>query len=219
MGGAGLRYQPPPFSFRNAQVGAETKEGLVRRAGDLKRDKILARSKAIEQMVQLGRYSFGHRLHESRIEKMTFACKMKTYTLNAVYTSIVVMALGCYANNALAEGAAATSRVDSVLETISASGISIGGDLNSNCTTTSNSICVGTFDWTDTHSNDASVNKGAITMDGYVQQNLVSNVNINTTQGAVAAGANVVGDVIPTAGGVNINMTNNNNASGFIGGF
>jgi hypothetical protein len=150
---------------------------------------------------------------------MTLACKMKTFSLNAVYAAIIVMAIGSYANPAWAEGAVGHTGIDSVLDNISAAGITVGGDLASNCTTAANSICVGAFDWTDSHANDASTNKGAIIMDGYVQQNLTSNVNINTTQGAVAAGANVIGDVIPASGGVTINLTNNNNATGFIGGF
>jgi hypothetical protein len=106
---------------------------------------------------------------------------------------------------------------DSVLGSISAQGISVGGDLTNSCSTSSNSICQGSFDWNDNHQFDASDHKGSIDMNGNVQQNVSSQINNNATQSAVAEGVNTVGN-LSSDGGV-ITMNNVNNATSFIGGF
>ena len=115
------------------------------------------------------------------------------------------------------------SPIEQALDDVSAMGdsnISVGGNLDSSCTNaSSNSVCVGTYVWTDDHTGDASVNKGAIVMDGYVQQNLVSNINVNTTLSPTAAGANVVGTVDIPNPGITMSLSNSNNATGLIGGF
>ena len=117
----------------------------------------------------------------------------------------------------------ASISLEQTLDDIHAMGdstINVGGNLDSSCTNAqSNAVCVGTYVWTDDHTGDSSINKGAIVMDGYVQQNLVSNINVNTTQSPTATGANVIGTVdIPTPG-ITLYLENRNNATGLIGGF
>ena len=119
--------------------------------------------------------------------------------------------------------AADGSRLDAALDQVSALGTStysVTGDVSTNCTLTqsSNSLCVGTFIWTDDHTSDQSVNKGALVQSGYVQQNLVSNINISSDIAPVAASANIVSNVNPTPGST-INLSNAANATGFIGGY
>ena len=70
----------------------------------------------------------------------------------------------------------------------------------------------------DDHSNDTSSNKGALIQSGYVQQNLVSNINIDSTVSPVSASANIVSNVTPSAGST-INLSNSANSTGFIGGY
>jgi hypothetical protein len=110
-----------------------------------------------------------------------------------------------------------TGLSDSALEEITAQGINVGGDATISCSTTSTSICLGSYDWTDSHQFDASTNKGAIVMDGNVQQNVTSEINMNQTQSAGANGANVLGNV--TLSNSTLNMNNSNTATNFIGGF
>ncbi len=106
---------------------------------------------------------------------------------------------------------------DSALEGISAEGISVGGDFSTSCSTTSTSICLGTYEWNDNHQYDASDHKGAIDMDGYVQQNVTAEINLNQTQSAAATGVNIIGDI--STSGVTIQQNNTNNATSFVGGF
>jgi hypothetical protein len=54
-------------------------------------------------------------------------------------------------------------------------------------------------------------------MDGYVQQNVVSESNVNATQSAIATGVNVLGNVTLSNG--TFEMINTNNSTSFIGGF
>jgi hypothetical protein len=113
------------------------------------------------------------------------------------------------------------SPIEQTLDNVSAMGdITVGGNFDSSCTNSaSNVVCVGTYVWTDDHTGDASVNKGAIVMDGYTQQNLVSNINVNTAQSPTATGANVVGTINIPIPGITLSLTNSNNATGLIGGF
>jgi len=110
--------------------------------------------------------------------------------------------------------------LEQALDDISAKGdITVGGNLSNSCTTGgANTICVGTYAWTDDHTSDASVNKGGMVLNGNTQQYLVSNINVNTTVSPTATGVNTIGTVSP-ASGATLNMSNNNNATGFIGGF
>jgi hypothetical protein len=103
------------------------------------------------------------------------------------------------------------------LEDIHAQGISVGGDSSISCSTDSSSICLGTYEWNDNHQFDASDHKGAIQMDGNVQQNVSAEINLNQTQGAGAVGVTVLGDSTMTNS--TLNLTNNNSATSFIGGF
>jgi hypothetical protein len=150
---------------------------------------------------------------------MFVAGKVRAFMSLAAYAAMISAACG-YGLDARADGTAATTLDDSVLDNISGTGISVTGSLNSSCSTAaSDSICVGTFGWTDSHSNDASTNKGAVVMNGYVQQNLNSDINLNATQSATAQGVNINGSVSFTQPGQTLNMVTNNNATGFIGGF
>jgi hypothetical protein len=106
---------------------------------------------------------------------------------------------------------------DSTLEGIAAQGISVGGDSTISCSTASTSICLGTYEWNDNHQFDASVDKGAIVMDGNVQQNVTSEINLNQTQSSGANGANVLGNI--SLSNSTLTMTNSNNATSFLGGF
>jgi len=119
--------------------------------------------------------------------------------------------------------AAGGSLLDNALDQVAGEGTStysVTGDVNNNCTLTSSSssICLGTYIWTDDHSNDTSSNKGALIQSGYVQQNLVSNINIDSTVSPVSASANIVSNVTPSAGST-INLSNSANSTGFIGGY
>ena len=126
---------------------------------------------------------------------------------------------GWYVNDSWASN---IGLLDQALDGVSAKGdtiLNVTGDLNSICNTaSSNTICVGTYVWTDDHSTDSSVNKGAMVLGGNVQQNLVSNINVNTTVSPTATGVNTIGSVTPSAGAT-FDLSNNNNATGFIGGF
>ena len=85
---------------------------------------------------------------------------------------------GWYSNNVQA---ASVSKLDQALDNVSAKGdIIVSGDFTSSCSSTSNTVCVGTYVWTDDHSNDSSVNKGGIQLNGYVQQYLTTNINVTT---------------------------------------
>lgn len=79
-------------------------------------------------------------------------------------------------------------------------------------------ISVGSFSFTDNHQFDASQYKGAIHMDGFVQQNVTAEINLNQTESAAATGLNVIGN-INSASGQTITQTNTNTATNFIGGF
>lgn len=79
-------------------------------------------------------------------------------------------------------------------------------------------ITVGSFSFTDNHQFDASQFKGAIHMDGFVQQNVTAEVNLNETQSAAAIGVNIIGDIASSTGQT-ITQTNTNTATNFIGGF
>ena len=115
------------------------------------------------------------------------------------------------------------SRLDAALDQVLAKGTStysVGGSVDNNCTLTdsSSSICLGSYIWTDDHSNDSSTNKGALIMTGDVQQNLVSNINIDSAVAPVSASANIVSNVTPAAGST-INLSNSASSTGFIGGY
>lgn len=109
---------------------------------------------------------------------------------------------------------------DDALSNISAKGDvnTGGGSLSTSCATPSSGVCTGVFSWTDSHAYDSSQYKGAIHQDGYVQQNLSANVNVDATESAIATGANVVGDITSSTG-TSITLSNNQNAVGYIGGF
>ena len=79
-------------------------------------------------------------------------------------------------------------------------------------------ITVGSFSFTDNHQFDASQYKGAIHMDGFVQQNVVAEINLVQTQSAAATGVNVIGNITGASGQV-ITQTNSNTATSFLGGF
>lgn len=79
-------------------------------------------------------------------------------------------------------------------------------------------IDIGSFSYNDNHQYDASQFKGAIHMDGNVQQNVSAEVNLNETQGAAAFGFNIIGN-IEGSNGQTINQSNTNTATSFIGGF
>ena len=98
--------------------------------------------------------------------------------------------------------------------------VSVTGNVTNDCTLSSSghSICLGTYIWTDDHSNDASSNKGALIMTGNTQQNLVSNINIDSTVSPVSASANIVSNVTPAPNST-INLSNSANSTGFIGGY
>ena len=147
---------------------------------------------------------------------MTRLRKIKRSYFNAAF--VIYLLGGLLANHSWAAG---LGLIEGALDAISGMGtstVTVGGNMDNTCTVGGSSICVGSYVWTDDHSADASTNKGAIVMSGNVQQNLVSNINVNTTQSPSASGANVIGDVNIPAGG-SINLSNNNNATGFIGGF
>lgn len=139
--------------------------------------------------------------------------------------SYIVSGIICL-SSALAGGyahAAGGSKLDQALDQVDATGTStysVTGDVSNNCTLTSSSssICLGTYIWTDDHTNDASTNKGALIQSGYVQQNLVSNINIDSTVSPVSASANIVSNVTPAPYST-INLSNSANSTGFIGGY
>ena len=79
-------------------------------------------------------------------------------------------------------------------------------------------IIVGSFSFTDNHQFDASQYKGAIHMDGFVQQNVVAEINLIQTQSGAATGLNIIGD-ITNANGQTITQTNTNTTTSCIGGF
>lgn len=109
---------------------------------------------------------------------------------------------------------------DDALAGVSAKGdISTGGgSLATSCQPSPSSICTGVFSWTDSHAYDSSQYKGAIHQDGYVQQNLTANINVDATESSIATGANVVSNVT-AATGATINLSNNENSVEYIGGF
>lgn len=140
----------------------------------------------------------------------------KTLKQSVFITSLAL----CWCNGSWATN---IGTLDQALDNVSGMGtstVSIAGDLNSSCSTGgSNTICIGTYVWTDDHANDASVNKGAMVLNGNVQQNLVTNINVNTTVSPTATGVNTIGTVDLPVPGTTLNLSNNNNATGFIGGF
>ena len=125
-----------------------------------------------------------------------------------------------YSANSSAEG---INLLEQALDNVTAKGdsnINIGGDLVDTCTIgASNAICVGTYVWTDDHSNDSSVNKGAVLLSGSAQSGIVTNINVTTSVSPTATGVNTVGSIdIPQPGSV-VDLSNSNNATGFIGGY
>lgn len=117
--------------------------------------------------------------------------------------------------------ASSVSKLDQALDNVSAKGdiIVSNGDFTSTCSSTSNTVCVGTYVWTDDHSNDASVNKGGIQLNGYVQQNLTTNINVTSTASPTATGVNTIGTIDVPVPGTTLNFSNSNNATGLLGGF
>jgi hypothetical protein len=106
---------------------------------------------------------------------------------------------------------------DRALGEIVAEGISVGGNLTNSCSTGSNAVCVGTFEFTDNHQFDNSNFKGGIQMSGYVQQNVSGEILVVQTQGATATGVDLVN---PTSmSNSTLSLTNSNNATNFVGGF
>ncbi len=100
---------------------------------------------------------------------------------------------------------------------INAQGMNVGGNLSTSCSTSATSICLGTFEWNDNHQFDASTDKGAIHMDGNVQQNVSAEINLNQTQSAGATGVNALGNI--SLSNSTLNLTNSNTSTNFIGGF
>ena len=141
---------------------------------------------------------------------------------NFIYIASGIICL----SSALAGGyahAAGGSLLDNALDQVNATGTStysVTGNVTNDCTLSSSghSICLGTYIWTDDHSNDASSNKGALIMTGNTQQNLVSNINIDSTVSPVSASANIVSNVTPAPNST-INLSNSANSTGFIGGY
>jgi hypothetical protein len=146
-------------------------------------------------------------------------CNRDSVKRPILVASMFLFCLGVWYSSSSSAGGA-TSLLDQALDNVSAMDISVGGNLSNTCTTNaSSSICIGTYSWTDSHANDNSVNKGAIVYDGYVQQNLVSNINVSSAESPTATGANVVGTINAPQPGITISLSNNNNANGFLGGF
>ena len=116
--------------------------------------------------------------------------------------------------------ASSISKLEQALDEVSGKGdIIVSGDLTSNCYTTSNTVCVGTYVWTDDHSNDNSVNKGGIQLNGNVQQYLTTNINVTSTASPTATGVNTIGTIDVPVPGTTLNFNNSNNATGLLGGF
>lgn len=109
---------------------------------------------------------------------------------------------------------------DDALASVSAKGDinTGGGSLTTSCQPSPSSVCTGVFSWTDSHAYDSSQYKGAIHQDGYVQQNLTADINVDATESSIATGANVAGN-ITAATGATINLSNTQNSVGYIGGF
>jgi hypothetical protein len=80
-------------------------------------------------------------------------------------------------------------------------------------------ILVGSYSWTDDHSFDSSINKGALILDGNAQQFVTGENVVTATQSAVATGVTMVGGDITTGEGSVISLTNTNEATTYIGGF
>lgn len=116
--------------------------------------------------------------------------------------------------------ASSISKLDQALDDVSAKGdVVVGGDFTSNCNSASNTVCVGTYVWTDDHSNDNSVNKAGIQLNGNVQQNLTTNINVTSTASPTATGVNTIGTIDVPVPGTTLNFNNSNNATGLLGGF
>jgi hypothetical protein len=78
-------------------------------------------------------------------------------------------------------------------------------------------ISIGSYQWNDNHQFDASTNKGAIIMDGNAEQYVNAENLVNATQSAISTGVNISGDL--NSNGGPISLTNNNEATAFVGGF
>ena len=78
-------------------------------------------------------------------------------------------------------------------------------------------ISIGSYQWNDDHAFDASTNKGAIFMDGYVQSNVTAENLVNATQSAISTGVTTAGDI--NSNGGSIIITNTNESTAFVGGF
>jgi hypothetical protein len=142
---------------------------------------------------------------------------MKLTLLNAIL--IIGLCGVLYSNDSRASN---TDALDQALDDISGmadSNISVGGNLTSTCVTSSNAVCIGTYVWTDDHSNDQSVNKGALVLSGNVQQNVTSTINVTSDTSPTATGVNTIGTITVPVPGTTLNFSNNNNATGLIGGF
>ena len=133
----------------------------------------------------------------------------------------IFLGVAAYCPGPWAAGIMLSSSLEQALDNVVGMGdINVGGNLTDSCSIgASNAICVGTYSWTDDHSSDQSVNKGALLLSGSAQQGLVSNINVSTTVSPTATGVNTIGTVdIPVPGTV-VNLSNSNNATGFIGGY
>lgn len=80
-------------------------------------------------------------------------------------------------------------------------------------------IYVGSYFWNDNHQYDSSVNKGALTMDGNAMQYSSGQSIVNATQSAISTGVTVFNGDVAAGDGSMISVTNNNEATAFIGGF
>ena len=136
--------------------------------------------------------------------------------VTSVCMSFVMVCLILPATSAAEDGPVSLS--DNELGSVSAMGIDAGGDISSSCSSTSNTICLGTYEWSDSHQFDASDHKGAIDMSGNVQQYTTSNINVNTTQSATSVSNNMIGD-IGSVSNTTVSQENLNNTTGFVGGF
>lgn len=80
-------------------------------------------------------------------------------------------------------------------------------------------IYIGSYSWTDDHSFDSSINKGALILDGNAQQYMTGENVVTATQSAVATGITMVGGDVTAGAGAVISLSNTNEATTYVGGF
>lgn len=144
-------------------------------------------------------------------------CRHELTSLKMLSVCVALLTMGFLPSYSAAEGTM-SDLSDDELSGVSAKGIDAGGDVSPSCSSTDNTICIGTFEWNDDHQFDASDHKGAIDMSGNVQQYVSANINVNATQSATSVSNNIIGD-ISSVSNTTISQENVNNTSGFVGGF